>query len=97
MGVIVGVLSGGIVMYVSPVVDKAIKPLRSQSPISRIETNNLQVTFTNLSMGGDTGFGISATPVALVPATKHNRNRDAHVSESRTLHREIDDPQFPRR
>ena len=68
MGVIVGVLSGGIVMYVSPVVDKAIKP---QKPIANfsIETNDLQVTFKNLSVGGD-GFWDFGDGSALEPATK---------------------------
>jgi PKD repeat protein len=68
MGVIVGVLSGGIVMYVSPVVDKAIKP---QKPVANfgIETNDLKVTFHNLSTGGD-GFWDFGDSSALVPATK---------------------------
>jgi PKD repeat protein len=69
MGVVVGVLSGGIVMYVSPVVDKAIKP---QKPVANfsIETNNLQVTFHNQSLGGDGGFWDFGDTSALEPTTK---------------------------
>jgi hypothetical protein len=54
VGAVAGAVSGGVFMYVSPLVDKVIKP---QKPLANfaVETNGLQITLHNRSVGGD-GF-----------------------------------------
>jgi PKD repeat protein len=66
VGAIAGVVSGGVFMYVSPLVDKVIKP---QKPLANfaVETNGLQITLHNRSIGGD-GFWDFGDGSALEPA-----------------------------
>src|SRR5438067_13806099 len=52
VGAVAGLLSGGAMMYLSPLVDRVIKP---QKPLANfaVESNGLQVTLHNRSAGGD--------------------------------------------
>jgi PKD repeat protein len=67
VGTLVGLLSGGAVMYLSPLVDRVIKP---QKPVANfaVEADGLQVTLHNRSAGGD-GWWDFGDGAALEPAT----------------------------
>ena len=66
LGTVAGLLSGGAVMYLSPLVDRVIKP---QKPIANfaVEADGLQVTLHNRSAGGD-GWWDFGDGSALEPA-----------------------------
>ncbi|HEY1379554.1 MAG TPA: PKD domain-containing protein [Gemmataceae bacterium] len=67
IGAFAGLLSGGAMMYLSPLVDRVIKP---QKPFANfaVENNGLQVTVHNRSAGGD-GWWDFGDASALEPAT----------------------------
>jgi hypothetical protein len=67
LGGVAGLLSGGAVMYLSPLVDRVVKP---QKPLANFaaEVNGLQVTLHNRSTGGE-GWWDFGDGSALEPAT----------------------------
>src|SRR4051812_4423654 len=67
VGALAGLLSGGAMMYLSPLVDRVIKP---QKPLANfaVETNGLQITLHNRSAGGD-GYWDFGDGSALEPAS----------------------------
>lgn len=67
IGALAGVISGGMVMYLSPLVDKVIKP---QKPLANfaLDVKGMQVTLHNRSMGGD-GFWDFGDGSPLEPTT----------------------------
>ncbi len=67
IGAFAGLLSGGVMMYLSPLVDRVIKP---QKPLANfaVEANGLQVTLHNRSAGGD-GWWDFGDGSALEPAS----------------------------
>lgn len=67
IGAIAGVISGGVVMYVSPLVDKVIKPLKPLANFA-LDVNGMQITLHNRSMGGD-GFWDFGDGSPLEPTT----------------------------
>src|SRR5207245_1349595 len=53
LGTLGGLLSGAIVMYVTPLVDKAVKPAKPVANFKfEVDRQSLQVRFENLSTGG---------------------------------------------
>jgi len=66
IGTLAGLLSGGAMMYLSPLVDRVIKP---QKPVANfaVETAGLQLTLHNRSAGGD-GWWDFGDGSALEPA-----------------------------
>lgn len=65
-GAVAGIISGGVFMYVSPVVDKVIKPQKPLANFS-VQTSGLQITLLNRSVGGE-GFWDFGDGSALEPA-----------------------------
>src|SRR5262249_38813286 len=55
LGTMAGLFSGAVVMYLTPLVDRVVKPTRPMANFA-IEQNGLTVTFHNRSMGGTQGW-----------------------------------------
>lgn len=94
-GAIAGIVSGGVLMYVSPVVDKVIKP---QKPVANfsVQTSGLQITLLNRSIGGE-GFWDFGDGSALEPATEsaetvtHTYARPGQYTVKLTIHNFLGD------
>jgi hypothetical protein len=65
-GATAGLLSGGVMMYLSPLVDRVVKPQKPMANFA-VEANGLQVTLHNRSTGGD-GWWDFGDGSALEPA-----------------------------
>src|SRR5207253_7470109 len=66
-GAMAGVVSGAVFMYISPIVDRVVKPTKPLANFA-VEINGLQVTLHNRSLGGD-GFWDFGDGSALEPTT----------------------------
>jgi hypothetical protein len=67
LGSTAGLLSGGVMMYLSPLVDKVVKPQKPMANFA-VEAEGLKVTLHNRSTGGD-GWWDFGDGSALEPAT----------------------------
>lgn len=68
VGAIAGIVSGAVIMYLTPVVDKVIKPQKPLANFS-VQVSGLQITLLNRSVGGE-GFWDFGDGSALEPATE---------------------------
>jgi PKD repeat protein len=66
LGTFAGLLSGAVMMYLSPLVDRVVKPQKPMANFA-VEANGLQVTLHNRSTGGD-GWWDFGDGSALEPA-----------------------------
>jgi PKD repeat protein len=66
LGTVAGLFSGGVMMYLSPLVDRVVKPQKPMANFA-VEANGLQVTLHNRSTGGD-GWWDFGDGSALEPA-----------------------------
>jgi PKD repeat protein len=66
LGTLAGLLSGAVMMYLSPLIDKALRPAKPVANF-RFETQGLTVTFHNLSAGGSDGWWDFGDGAALEP------------------------------
>ena len=65
-GTLAGLLSGAIMMYASPLLDKIIKPAKPVANFA-VESDNLTVSFHNRSSGGTEGWWDFGDGSALEP------------------------------